>query len=252
MTDVDETGLVAFAQELVRIPSVHDPDRGLDEQPAADLVATQMRAFGWEPVIDVVAPGRPNVVAVLEGGGGDGPTLMFEGHTDVVTEGDGWTVDPFGGEVRNGRLWGRGAADMKGGLAAMLFATHALASPRALPRSCRAGRPRRRGRHDARRQGPRRPRPHRGRRRRHLLRTRGRRDLPRRQGRPSATSRPAGQDGPRSDAVRGTQPEPRRRRGDRRAGRARARPPGVATTRIRTSGRCGSRRPCWPPGAPVR
>jgi len=128
MTDVDETGLVAFAQELVRIPSVHDPDRGLNEQPAADLVATQMRAFGWEPVIDVVAPGRPNVVAVLEGGGGDGPTLMFEGHTDVVTEGDGWTVDPFGGEVRNGRLWGRGAADMKGGLAAMLFATHALAS----------------------------------------------------------------------------------------------------------------------------
>ena len=128
MSHLDEAGLVAFTQELVRIPSVHDPARGLDEQPAADFVATQLRAFGWEPVIDVVAPGRPNVVAVLEGGGGDGPTLMFEGHTDVVTEGEGWTVDPFGGEVRDGRLWGRGAADMKGGLAAMLFATHALAS----------------------------------------------------------------------------------------------------------------------------
>jgi succinyl-diaminopimelate desuccinylase len=128
MTELDEAGLVAFTQALVRIPSVHDPARGLDEQPAADLVAAQLRAFGWEPEIDVVAPGRPNVIATLDGGGGDGPTLMFEGHTDVVTEGDGWTVDPFGGEVRDGRLWGRGAADMKGGLAAMLFATHALAS----------------------------------------------------------------------------------------------------------------------------
>ena len=121
--DSTTSGWCAFTQELVRIPSVHDPDRGLNEEPAAELVAAQMRAFGWEPVFDVVAPGRPNVIAVVEGGGGAGPTLMFEGHTDVVTEGDGWTVDPFGGEIRDGRLWGRGAADMKGGLAAMLFAT---------------------------------------------------------------------------------------------------------------------------------
>ena len=85
-----------------------------------------MRAFGWAPEIDVVAPGRPNVIAVVEGGGGAGPTLMFEGHTDVVTEGEGWTVDPFGGEIVDGRLYGRGSADMKGGVAAMLFATDAL------------------------------------------------------------------------------------------------------------------------------
>jgi succinyl-diaminopimelate desuccinylase len=52
---------------------------------------------------------------------------MFEGHTDVVTEGDGWTVDPFGAEIVDGRLWGRGSADMKGGLAAALLATDALA-----------------------------------------------------------------------------------------------------------------------------
>ena len=124
---IDGDALVEFVRQLVRIPSVHDPARGLDEQPAAELVAEQMRAFGWDPEIDMVAPGRPNVIAVVDGGGGPGPTLMFEGHTDVVTEGDGWTVDPFGGELRDGKVWGRGAADMKGGLAAMLFATDALA-----------------------------------------------------------------------------------------------------------------------------
>jgi succinyl-diaminopimelate desuccinylase len=53
---------------------------------------------------------------------------MFEGHTDVVTEGDlsTWTVDPYGGEIRDGRLWGRGSADMKSGLAATLYAVRAL------------------------------------------------------------------------------------------------------------------------------
>ena len=85
---VDEEAVVAFTQELVRIRSVNDPGHGGDEAPAAELVADRMRAFGWEPQVVEVAPGRPNVVAVVDGGGGPGPTLMFEGHTDVVTEGD--------------------------------------------------------------------------------------------------------------------------------------------------------------------
>ena len=125
--EIDTVRLVSFAQDLVRIPSVFDPDRGLNEEPAAELVADQMRSFGWTPQIDVVAPGRPNVIAIVEGER-PGPTLMFEGHTDVVTEGDraAWSVDPFGGQISNGRLWGRGAADMKGGLAAMLFAADAV------------------------------------------------------------------------------------------------------------------------------
>ncbi|MEU7742712.1 M20 family metallopeptidase [Nonomuraea sp. NPDC049158] len=128
MIEVDEVGVVEFTQALVRIPSTNDPALGRDERPAAELVAAKMREWGWEPVVDEAAPGRPNVVAVIEGGGGDGPTLMFEGHTDVVTEGDlsTWTVDPFGGEIRDGRLWGRGSADMKSGLAATLYATRAL------------------------------------------------------------------------------------------------------------------------------
>ena len=52
---------------------------------------------------------------------------MFEGHTDVVTEGDGWTVDPFGGEIRRRTALGSGQADMKSGLTAMLFAADELA-----------------------------------------------------------------------------------------------------------------------------
>ncbi|MFB4274201.1 M20 family metallopeptidase [Nonomuraea sp. MTCD27] len=127
MIDVDADGVVEFTQALVRIPSTNDPARGRSERPAAELVEARMREWGWEPVVYEAAPGRPNVVAVVEGGGA-GPTLMFEGHTDVVTEGDlsTWTVDPFGGEIRDGRLWGRGSADMKSGLAATLYATRAL------------------------------------------------------------------------------------------------------------------------------
>jgi succinyl-diaminopimelate desuccinylase len=128
LIEIDAAGVVAFTQALVRIPSTNDPARGRREEPAAELVAAKMREWGWQPEISEAAPGRPNVVAVVEGGGGDGPTLMFEGHTDVVTEGDlsTWTVDPFGGEIRDGRLWGRGSADMKSGLAATLYAVRAL------------------------------------------------------------------------------------------------------------------------------
>jgi succinyl-diaminopimelate desuccinylase len=124
---VDARGLVAFARALVRVPSVNDPAAGRSEAPAAALVAQQMRAFGWRPVVEEVAPGRPNVTAVVEGGL-PGPTLLFEGHTDVVTEGDpaAWSHDPFGAAVVDGRLYGRGSADMKAGLAAMVYAAAAL------------------------------------------------------------------------------------------------------------------------------
>ena len=124
---IDEAQVVDLTQRLVRIPSVFRPEDGLSEAPAAELVAKQMRSFGWEPKIDEVARGRPNVVSVIEGGL-PGPTLLFEGHTDVVTEGDRsrWTRDPFGGEVEGGRLYGRGSADMKGGVAAMICAAEAV------------------------------------------------------------------------------------------------------------------------------
>jgi len=131
---VDADRLIDFARALVRIPSCNQPDAGRSEAAAAALVAEQMRLFGWSTSIEEAAPGRPNVIAAVEGGR-PGPTLMLEGHTDVVTEGNprAWSYDPFGAEVVNRRLYGRGAADMKGGIAAMVFAAAALAAAGPFP-----------------------------------------------------------------------------------------------------------------------
>lgn len=125
---IDSAGLVEFTRQLVRTRSVHDPAAGSTELAAAMLVVDKMREFGWEPMIEEVAPGRPNVVAILDGGGGRGPSLAFEGHTDVVTEGDpaDWSEDPYSGVITGGILHGRGSADMKSGLAAAIYAARAV------------------------------------------------------------------------------------------------------------------------------
>lgn len=128
MAETDDDTLLDFTRRLLRARSVHEPDSGGTEQHAAEVVAEQMRAFGWDPLVEEVAPGRPNVIASIEGGK-PGPALLFEGHTDVVTEGDRqtWSHDPYGAELVEGKLYGRGAADMKGGVSAMLFAAARLA-----------------------------------------------------------------------------------------------------------------------------
>ncbi|MHB1612964.1 MAG: M20 family metallopeptidase [Actinomycetes bacterium] len=136
---VDRTGVVAFTQELVRLRTVHDPAAGSGEASAAALVEATMHGFGWDPQVVEVAPGRPNVIATVPGGGGPGPMLAFEGHLDVVTEGDLelWSVGPYDGEIRDGRLYGRGSADMKSGVAAMLYAVRALQLAGPFPGSVR-------------------------------------------------------------------------------------------------------------------
>jgi succinyl-diaminopimelate desuccinylase len=125
--DVDEDGAVALCVELVKTKTVYDGEGG-GEEGAAAIVARVMCEWGWDPEIIEVAPGRPNVIATVIGGGGPGPTLAFEGHLDVVTEGDAarWSHDPYGAEVVEGRMYGRGSADMKSGVAAMLHAVRAL------------------------------------------------------------------------------------------------------------------------------
>lgn len=125
---LDTEAAVALTRDLVRLRTVNAEGAEAVERPAAELVSELFTRFGWEHTVTEVAPGRPSVVAVLDGGGGPGPTLMFEGHTDVVTEGDprDWSVDPYGAEIHDGRMYGRGTADMKSGLAAMIHGVRAL------------------------------------------------------------------------------------------------------------------------------
>jgi succinyl-diaminopimelate desuccinylase len=124
---VDAGELIGLTAELVRINSVWDPEAGTSEQPAAELVARWAEKEGFQVSLEPVAPGRPNVVIRLTLGKGK-RTLMFEGHTDVVTPGDtaDWRYDPFGAQIVGRRMYGRGANDTKGNLAAMLIAMKAL------------------------------------------------------------------------------------------------------------------------------
>ncbi|MEO5834396.1 MAG: M20 family metallopeptidase [Nakamurella sp.] len=124
---LDEVAVVQLTQQLVRLPTVAVAGADAVEAPAAAVVTGLMRGFGWSVTVTEVAPGRPNVVAVVQGTG-PGRTLMFEGHSDVVTPGDpaDWSFDPFGGDIVDGHLRGRGSADMKGGVAAMIHAARAV------------------------------------------------------------------------------------------------------------------------------
>src|SRR5258706_9952348 len=106
-------------ERLVRIPS--QTDHG---QAAAEARAGWCREAGLGVPVEGVEPGRPNVLARWRGG--RGPHLLLTGHIDTVPAGEGWTRDPHGAEIDGGRLYGRGACDMKGGLAAMLGAIVAL------------------------------------------------------------------------------------------------------------------------------
>jgi succinyl-diaminopimelate desuccinylase len=129
LAHLDTATMERVLAELVRTPSVYLPDvPGANEQAAARIVYELLEEWGLAPLWEEVAPGRPNVIAELKGSLGEGPLLLMEGHTDVVTPGDpaGWSADPFAGQVVGRRLYGRGAVDMKGGLTAMLFAARAL------------------------------------------------------------------------------------------------------------------------------
>lgn len=128
---VDAGRVRALAQGLVRCRSVVEPATGATEREAAAYVAGELESVGLSPVVEEVAPGRPNVVCDWAGDGFDPArhrTLMFEGHTDVVTEGDAaaWRIPPFEGRIDGDVLHGRGSADMKAGVAAAIAALEAV------------------------------------------------------------------------------------------------------------------------------
>jgi len=112
---------VPLAQQLIRCPSVTPTDAG-----AIDVLARALEGLGFtcHRLTFGGPPDGPveNLFATI---GSGGPHFAFAGHTDVVPEGSGWSVDPYAGEIANGLLVGRGAADMKGALAAMVSAAAA-------------------------------------------------------------------------------------------------------------------------------
>ncbi len=131
LIDGRQDELVALTQDLIRIPTINPP--GDFYQPCAELIGERLRRRGFE-VAYLRAEGTPgdsdrypriNVVARRESGR-PGPCVHFNGHIDVVEPGAGWTVDPFGGQLKDGKVYGRGACDMKGGLAASIVAVEAL------------------------------------------------------------------------------------------------------------------------------
>ena len=125
---LDEAELIELTRDLIRISSVVRPgEPGATEEAAARHVETWLAKQGFDLEVQQVAPGRPNVLAWL-GEKGSGKSLLLEGHTDVVTEGNPaeWTHPPFGAELVDGRIYGRGAADMKSGLAAAMAAATAI------------------------------------------------------------------------------------------------------------------------------
>lgn len=121
---VDREDVVRLLRDLVRAPSVVPPG---DEERAAIVAAEYLDRAGIRATLDYLEPRRPNVLA--EVGDGEGPTLLWNSHLDTVPPGhlDAWTSDPFGADVRDGRLYGRGASDCKGGLATMAAAAVAVA-----------------------------------------------------------------------------------------------------------------------------
>ena len=125
---IDREELVRLVRELVRIPSVYRPEEeNGNEARVARFVADYLERAGFSVRTEEGAPGRPNVWAVWEGDR-PGKTLLFEAHADVVTEGsaEDWDHPPFEAERDGGRIYGRGACDTKGNLAAAVLAVRAV------------------------------------------------------------------------------------------------------------------------------
>ena len=115
--------VVDLLRNLIRVDTSNPPGR---ETPAAIVVRDYLSAAGLDAELVAKDPERANVVARLRGG--DGPTLAFLGHLDVVpARRERWSVDPFGAELRDGEVWGRGAVDMKCWVAASCAALASLA-----------------------------------------------------------------------------------------------------------------------------
>jgi len=123
--------MIELTQDLIKIPTLNPPGENYRE--ICEYLDTRLSRAGFatELIRAKDAPGdsdqypRWNIVARREGQK-DGECVHFNSHTDVVEVGSGWTFDPFGGQLSDGKIYGRGACDMKGGLAASIIAVEAF------------------------------------------------------------------------------------------------------------------------------
>jgi len=127
LREVKKDELIKLTQDLIRIPSVRSQKDGNNEEKVAYFLSHLLEEMGLGVVIEEVEPGSPNIIAVLQGES-NGPCLMFECHTDVVTEGDAseWKYGPYEGKLVGNRIYGRGACDTKGNLAAAIKAVQTI------------------------------------------------------------------------------------------------------------------------------
>lgn len=119
---IDLKQVVADTQALIRIDSQNP---GIQEAACGDWVGNRLSDIGLSVTTQIVDGERKNLMATVPAEG-DGPRLILLAHIDTVPIGGGWTVDPLGGEIINDRIYGRGACDMKGGVAVSLGLVEAL------------------------------------------------------------------------------------------------------------------------------
>jgi succinyl-diaminopimelate desuccinylase len=125
---INRDELIKLTSDLVKIDSVIRPEKSNTEHEVVKFIEDWLKSeLSIESLVYEVSPGRENLVATIDSKA-EGPCLMLEGHTDVVSEGERqrWRYDPFGGQVAGGRIYGRGSCDMKAGLAVNLITLKAL------------------------------------------------------------------------------------------------------------------------------
>ena len=119
---LDDSYTIKLTKEMINIPSVTG-----EEEMIGEYIRGKLDEYGLKTSIEMVEPGRPNVYGVLEGGI-PGRRLNYNAHTDTVPTGEDWDTDPFKAEVKEGKIYGRGACDMKSGIACSLNMLHAIAN----------------------------------------------------------------------------------------------------------------------------
>jgi acetylornithine deacetylase/succinyl-diaminopimelate desuccinylase family protein len=118
---LDDSYTLRLSEEMIAIPSVTG-----NEEALARYIKEKLESYGMETELNYVAEGRPNVHGVMKGSK-PGKRLDYNAHTDTVPSGDDWSTDPFNATIKDGKLYGRGACDMKTGIACSLNMLKAVA-----------------------------------------------------------------------------------------------------------------------------